>query len=72
MDCISSSIMAATQPGHSETSAVAISESLYLEEQNLNRPNTMAHYDSLDDKDSVDIHDNPPLPDNVVKEEDNT
>ncbi|XP_056887272.1 SH3 and cysteine-rich domain-containing protein 3-like isoform X3 [Takifugu flavidus] len=31
----------------------------------------MAHYDSLDDKDSVDIHDNPPLPDNVVKEEDN-
>lgn len=26
----------------------------------------------LDDKDSVDIHDNPPLPDNVVKEEDNT
>uniref|UniRef100_A0A667XJ06 SH3 and cysteine rich domain 3 n=1 Tax=Myripristis murdjan TaxID=586833 RepID=A0A667XJ06_9TELE len=32
----------------------------------------MAHYDSLDDKDSVDIHDNPPLPDNVVKEEDNT
>uniref|UniRef100_A0A8C5I6A5 SH3 and cysteine-rich domain-containing protein 3 n=1 Tax=Gouania willdenowi TaxID=441366 RepID=A0A8C5I6A5_GOUWI len=32
----------------------------------------MAQYDSLDDKDSVDIHDNPPLPDNVVKEEDNT
>uniref|UniRef100_A0A3B5BMF8 SH3 and cysteine rich domain 3 n=1 Tax=Stegastes partitus TaxID=144197 RepID=A0A3B5BMF8_9TELE len=32
----------------------------------------MAHYDSLDDKDSVDIHDNPPLPENVVKEEDNT
>nr|XP_019952135.1 PREDICTED: SH3 and cysteine-rich domain-containing protein 3 isoform X2 [Paralichthys olivaceus] len=32
----------------------------------------MAHYDSLDDKGSVDIHDNPPLPDNVVKEEDNT
>uniref|UniRef100_A0A8C6T727 SH3 and cysteine rich domain 3 n=1 Tax=Neogobius melanostomus TaxID=47308 RepID=A0A8C6T727_9GOBI len=32
----------------------------------------MANYDSLDDKDSVDIHDNPPLPDNVVKEEDNT
>uniref|UniRef100_A0A4W6E985 SH3 and cysteine rich domain 3 n=1 Tax=Lates calcarifer TaxID=8187 RepID=A0A4W6E985_LATCA len=28
--------------------------------------------DRLDDKDSVDIHDNPPLPDNVVKEEDNT
>ncbi|XP_029946921.1 SH3 and cysteine-rich domain-containing protein 3-like [Salarias fasciatus] len=26
----------------------------------------------LDDKDSVDIHDHPPLPDNVVKEEDNT
>uniref|UniRef100_A0A3P8SKQ1 SH3 and cysteine rich domain 3 n=1 Tax=Amphiprion percula TaxID=161767 RepID=A0A3P8SKQ1_AMPPE len=26
----------------------------------------------LDDKDSVDIHDNPPLPENVVKEEDNT
>ncbi|XP_071384187.1 SH3 and cysteine-rich domain-containing protein 3-like [Centroberyx affinis] len=32
----------------------------------------MANYDALDDKDSVDIHDNPPLPDNVVKEEDNT
>ncbi|XP_053724305.1 SH3 and cysteine-rich domain-containing protein 3-like isoform X1 [Synchiropus splendidus] len=32
----------------------------------------MANYDSLDDKDSVDIHDNPPAPDNVVKEEDNT
>ncbi|XP_047439268.1 SH3 and cysteine-rich domain-containing protein 3-like isoform X2 [Mugil cephalus] len=32
----------------------------------------MAHYDSSDDKDSVDFHDNPPLPDNVVKEEDNT
>uniref|UniRef100_A0A3Q3LVU2 SH3 and cysteine rich domain 3 n=1 Tax=Mastacembelus armatus TaxID=205130 RepID=A0A3Q3LVU2_9TELE len=31
----------------------------------------MAHYDSLDDKDSVDIHDNPPLPDNMLKEEDN-
>lgn len=28
--------------------------------------------DRLDDKDSVDIHDNPPLPDNVLKEEDNT
>uniref|UniRef100_A0A8D3DVC7 SH3 and cysteine rich domain 3 n=1 Tax=Scophthalmus maximus TaxID=52904 RepID=A0A8D3DVC7_SCOMX len=28
--------------------------------------------DRLDDKDSVDIHDNPPLPDNAVKEEDNT
>uniref|UniRef100_A0A3B4X0T8 SH3 and cysteine rich domain 3 n=1 Tax=Seriola lalandi dorsalis TaxID=1841481 RepID=A0A3B4X0T8_SERLL len=28
--------------------------------------------DRLDDKDSVDIHDNPPLPDNVVREEDNT
>lgn len=27
--------------------------------------------DRLDEKDSVDIHDNPPLPDNVVKEEDN-
>uniref|UniRef100_A0A3Q3JKB5 SH3 and cysteine rich domain 3 n=1 Tax=Monopterus albus TaxID=43700 RepID=A0A3Q3JKB5_MONAL len=26
----------------------------------------------LDEKDSVDIHDNPPVPDNVVKEEDNT
>ncbi|KAG9340637.1 hypothetical protein JZ751_021193, partial [Albula glossodonta] len=26
----------------------------------------------LDDKDSLDIHDNPPAPDNVVKEEDNT
>ncbi|XP_077459426.1 SH3 and cysteine-rich domain-containing protein 3-like [Stigmatopora argus] len=33
---------------------------------------TMANYDSLDDKHSVDIHDNPPLADNVVKEEDNT
>ncbi|XP_061688322.1 SH3 and cysteine-rich domain-containing protein 3 [Syngnathoides biaculeatus] len=32
----------------------------------------MANYDWLDDKDSVDIHDNPPLPDNVVNEEDNT
>uniref|UniRef100_A0A3Q2YH99 SH3 and cysteine rich domain 3 n=1 Tax=Hippocampus comes TaxID=109280 RepID=A0A3Q2YH99_HIPCM len=29
-------------------------------------------YGQLDDKGSVDIHDNPPLPDNVVKEEDNT
>uniref|UniRef100_A0A3Q3WLA1 Uncharacterized protein n=1 Tax=Mola mola TaxID=94237 RepID=A0A3Q3WLA1_MOLML len=28
--------------------------------------------DRLDDKDSVDIHDNPPLPENVVKEDDNT
>lgn len=28
--------------------------------------------DRLEDKDSVDIHDNPPLPDNVVKEENNT
>lgn len=28
--------------------------------------------DRLDDKDSVDIHDNPPVPDNVVKEQDNT
>lgn len=27
--------------------------------------------DRLDDKDTVDIHDNPPLPDNVVKEENN-
>lgn len=27
--------------------------------------------DRLDDKDSLDIHDNPPLPDNVLKEEDN-
>ena len=26
----------------------------------------------LDEKDTVDIHDNPPVPDNVVKEEDNT
>ncbi|XP_062328440.1 SH3 and cysteine-rich domain-containing protein 3-like isoform X2 [Osmerus eperlanus] len=32
----------------------------------------MAQYDQLDDKDSLDIHDNPPAPDNVVKEEDNT
>lgn len=26
--------------------------------------------DRLDDKDSVDIHDNPPIPDNVLKEDD--
>ncbi|XP_050968832.1 SH3 and cysteine-rich domain-containing protein 3-like isoform X2 [Labeo rohita] len=32
----------------------------------------MSQYDALDDKDSLDIHDNPPAPDNVVKEEDNT
>ncbi|XP_066522719.1 SH3 and cysteine-rich domain-containing protein 3-like [Hoplias malabaricus] len=32
----------------------------------------MSQYDQLDDKDSVDIHDNPPAPDNVVKEENNT
>ncbi|XP_036389643.1 SH3 and cysteine-rich domain-containing protein 3-like [Megalops cyprinoides] len=32
----------------------------------------MAQYDQLDDKDSVDIHDNPPAPDNVVKEDGNT
>ncbi|KAM3622042.1 uncharacterized protein V6R79_019725 [Siganus canaliculatus] len=32
----------------------------------------MAHYDALDDKASVDIHDNPPVADNVVKEEDDT
>uniref|UniRef100_A0A8D0A5P1 SH3 and cysteine rich domain 3 n=1 Tax=Sander lucioperca TaxID=283035 RepID=A0A8D0A5P1_SANLU len=32
----------------------------------------MAYYDMMDDKGSVDIHDNPPLPDNVMKEEDNT
>ncbi|XP_075880493.1 SH3 and cysteine-rich domain-containing protein 3-like isoform X2 [Nelusetta ayraudi] len=30
----------------------------------------MAHNDLLDDKDSVDIHDNPPIPDNVLKEDD--
>uniref|UniRef100_A0A8C1WST3 SH3 and cysteine-rich domain-containing protein 3 n=1 Tax=Cyprinus carpio TaxID=7962 RepID=A0A8C1WST3_CYPCA len=32
----------------------------------------MAQYDQLEDKDSLDIHDNPPAPDNVVKEDDNT
>ncbi|KAI4871652.1 hypothetical protein NFI96_019891 [Prochilodus magdalenae] len=32
----------------------------------------MSQYDQLDDKDSVDFHDNPPAPDNVVKEENNT
>ncbi|KAG5838976.1 SH3 and cysteine-rich domain-containing protein 3 isoform X1 [Anguilla anguilla] len=32
----------------------------------------MAQYDQLDDKDSVDIHDNPPVPDNFVKENENT
>lgn len=32
---------------------------------------TLLYTGRLDDKDSVDIHDNPPLPDNVVKEEDN-
>ncbi|KAJ3602197.1 hypothetical protein NHX12_029956 [Muraenolepis orangiensis] len=32
----------------------------------------MAHYDSLDDKDSLDFHDNPPPPDNVVRVDDNT
>ncbi|KAK3540651.1 hypothetical protein QTP70_034468 [Hemibagrus guttatus] len=32
----------------------------------------MAQYDQLEDKDSLDIHDNPPVPDNVVKEDDNT
>ncbi|XP_051565728.1 SH3 and cysteine-rich domain-containing protein 3-like [Myxocyprinus asiaticus] len=32
----------------------------------------MAQYDQLEDKDSLDIHDNPPAPENVVKEEDNT
>ncbi|XP_059925494.1 SH3 and cysteine-rich domain-containing protein 3-like isoform X1 [Gadus macrocephalus] len=32
----------------------------------------MANYDSLDDKDSLDFHDNPPAPDNVVREDDNT
>ncbi|XP_023651028.1 SH3 and cysteine-rich domain-containing protein 3 [Paramormyrops kingsleyae] len=31
----------------------------------------MAQYDQLDDKDSLDIHDNPPVPENVVKESDN-
>jgi hypothetical protein len=28
--------------------------------------------DRLDDKDSLDFHDNPPAPDNVVREDDNT
>uniref|UniRef100_A0A4W5LXC7 SH3 and cysteine rich domain 3 n=1 Tax=Hucho hucho TaxID=62062 RepID=A0A4W5LXC7_9TELE len=32
----------------------------------------MAQYDQLEDKHSVDIHDNPTAPDNIVKEEDNT
>ncbi|KAL2103911.1 hypothetical protein ACEWY4_000779 [Coilia grayii] len=32
----------------------------------------MAQYDTLEDKDSMDFHDNPPAPDNVVKEENNT
>ncbi|XP_062314640.1 SH3 and cysteine-rich domain-containing protein 3 [Osmerus eperlanus] len=32
----------------------------------------MAQYDQLEDKHSVDFHDNPPAPENVVKEEDNT
>ncbi|XP_073708554.1 SH3 and cysteine-rich domain-containing protein 3-like [Garra rufa] len=32
----------------------------------------MSQNDELDDKDSLDVHDNPPAPDNVVKEEDNT
>uniref|UniRef100_A0A4W5NN55 SH3 and cysteine rich domain 3 n=1 Tax=Hucho hucho TaxID=62062 RepID=A0A4W5NN55_9TELE len=32
----------------------------------------MAQYDQLEDKHSVDIHDNPITPDNIVKEEDNT
>uniref|UniRef100_A0A3P9A5S4 SH3 and cysteine rich domain 3 n=1 Tax=Esox lucius TaxID=8010 RepID=A0A3P9A5S4_ESOLU len=32
----------------------------------------MATYDALEDKDSVDIHDNPPHPENLVKEEENT
>ncbi|XP_055069693.2 SH3 and cysteine-rich domain-containing protein 3-like [Misgurnus anguillicaudatus] len=32
----------------------------------------MAQFDSLGDKDSLDIHDNPPAPDNVVIEEDHT
>ncbi|XP_048054404.1 SH3 and cysteine-rich domain-containing protein 3-like [Megalobrama amblycephala] len=32
----------------------------------------MAQFDALDDKDSLDIHDNPPAPDNLLKEEDNT
>ncbi|XP_034725734.1 SH3 and cysteine-rich domain-containing protein 3-like isoform X1 [Etheostoma cragini] len=31
----------------------------------------MAYQDMLDDKGSVDIHDSPPFPDNVMKEEDN-
>ncbi|KAK6303670.1 SH3 and cysteine-rich domain-containing protein 3-like [Coregonus clupeaformis] len=32
----------------------------------------MAQYDQLEDKHSVDIHDNPTAPENIVKEEDNT
>uniref|UniRef100_A0AAY4B802 SH3 and cysteine-rich domain-containing protein 3 n=1 Tax=Denticeps clupeoides TaxID=299321 RepID=A0AAY4B802_9TELE len=32
----------------------------------------MAQYDQLEDKDSLDFHDNPPAPENVVKEDDNT
>lgn len=34
--------------------------------------NRMCVYFRLEDKDSLDIHDNPPIPENVVKEDDNT
>ncbi|KAI1892425.1 hypothetical protein AGOR_G00133220 [Albula goreensis] len=32
----------------------------------------MAQYDQLEDKDSLDFHDNPPAPENFVKEDENT
>lgn len=32
----------------------------------------MCAYFRLEDKDSLDIHDNPPVAENVVKEDDNT
>ncbi|XP_056607061.1 SH3 and cysteine-rich domain-containing protein 3-like [Triplophysa dalaica] len=32
----------------------------------------MSQFDSQDDKDSLDIHDHPPAPDNVLREEDHT
>ncbi|XP_053491934.1 SH3 and cysteine-rich domain-containing protein 3-like [Ictalurus furcatus] len=32
----------------------------------------MSHFDQLDDKDSLDLHDNPAVPDNIVKEDNTT
>ncbi|KAG7326559.1 hypothetical protein KOW79_009960 [Hemibagrus wyckioides] len=32
----------------------------------------MSQFDQSDDKDSLDLHDNPPVPDNIVKEDNNT